>query len=37
MTVFVDPALSADDLRQKLYDGNLVALTRLQAVADFVD
>lgn len=37
MTVFVDPALSGDDLRQKLYEGNLVVLTRLQAVADFVD
>jgi hypothetical protein len=37
MTVFVDPALSAGDLRQKLYDGNLVVLTRLQAVADFVE
>jgi hypothetical protein len=37
MTVFVDPALSADDLRQKLYDGNLVVLTRMRTVADFVD
>ncbi len=37
MTVFVDPALSADELRQKLYDGHLVVLTRLQAVADFVE
>ena len=37
MTVFVDPALPADSLRQTLYDGNLVILTRLQAVADFVE
>ena len=37
MTVFVDPALSSDELRQKLYDGHLVVLTRLQAVADFVE
>ena len=37
MTVFVDPAMPADALRQTLYDGNLVILTRLRAVADFVD
>ena len=37
MTVFVDPAMPADALRQTLYDGNLVVLTRLRAVADFVD
>lgn len=36
MTVFVDPDLPAEQLRQKLYEGNLVILTRLQAVADFV-
>lgn len=36
-TVFVDPALSGDELRQKLYEGNLIVLTRLPAVADFVD
>ena len=37
MTVFVDPAMPADALRQTLYDGNLVVLTRLGAVADFVE
>jgi hypothetical protein len=37
MTVFVDPAMPADALRQTLYDGNLVVLTRIRAVADFVE
>ena len=37
MTVFVDPAVPADALRQTLYDGNLVILTRLQAVSDLVE
>ena len=37
MTIFVDPAVSGDDLRQHLYTGNLVILTRLQALSDFVD
>jgi hypothetical protein len=37
MTVYLDPGGSAADLRQKLYDGNLVVLTRLQAVSDFVE
>jgi len=36
MTVFVDPDFSPDALRQSLYDGNLIVLTRLQAVSDFV-
>jgi len=37
MTVFVDPGLSADELRQKIYDGNLIVLTRLRAVSNFVE
>lgn len=37
MTVMVDPELPDDALRQALYDGKLVVLTRLQAVSDFVD
>lgn len=37
MTVFVDPDLRADALRQTLYDGNLIVLTRLRAVSDLVD
>jgi hypothetical protein len=37
MTIFVDPAVTADELRQRLYGGNLVILTRLRAVSDFVE
>ncbi len=37
MTVFVDPGLPADAMRQSLYDGNLIVLTRLRSVSDFVD
>ena len=37
MTVFVDPDLPAGALRQTLYDGNLIVLTRLRAVSDLVD
>ena len=37
MTVYVDPDLPADGLRQAIYEGNLVILTRLTAVSDFVD
>jgi hypothetical protein len=37
MTVFVDPDYSADDLRQSLYNGNLIILTHLSAVRDFVE
>ena len=36
-TLLIDPALSGDELRQRLFDGNLVILTRLRALADFVD
>lgn len=37
MNIIVDPAVSGDDLRQHLYSGNLVVLTRLQSLRDFVD
>lgn len=37
MAIFVDPDQSPSDLRQALYDGHLVILTRLKSVADFVD
>jgi hypothetical protein len=37
MTVFVDPDAPAGGLREMLYAGNLVVLTRLQAVSDLVE
>jgi hypothetical protein len=37
MTVLVDPDLRDDALRQAIYDGKLIVLTRLQAVSDLVD
>jgi len=37
MTVFVDPGLSPDELRQSLYGGNLIVLTRLRSVSNLVD
>ena len=37
MNVTVDPVMAADELRQQLYAGNLVVLTRLQALRDFVE
>src|SRR5260370_12373184 len=37
MNIVVDPAVSADDRRQQLYAGNLVILTRLRALNDFVE
>ncbi len=36
MNIIVDPEISADELRRKLYAGNLVILTRLGALSDFV-
>jgi len=36
MSIFVDPDVSGDTLRQTLYDGNLIVLTRLRAVDEFV-
>ena len=37
MNIVVDPDVSCDDLRQQLYAGNLVILTRLQALKNFVE
>jgi hypothetical protein len=38
LTVYIDPDLTADDeLRQTLYGGNLIVLTRLRSVSDLVD
>lgn len=37
MALYVDPGVTGEDLRQYLYAGNLVVLTRVQAVAEFVD
>jgi hypothetical protein len=36
MNIVVDPDVSSDDLRRQLYAGNLVILTRLQSLRDFV-
>jgi hypothetical protein len=35
-SIVVDPAVSAEELRRQLYEGNLVILTRLQALREFV-
>jgi hypothetical protein len=37
MTVFVDPDIPANALRQTLYDGNLMILTNVGAVSAFVE
>ena len=37
MNISVDPDVTGDELRQRLYAGNLVILTRLQSLRDFVD
>ena len=37
MNIVVDPDASPNDLRQQLYAGNLVILTRLRALTDFVE
>ena len=37
MNILVDPGMPGDDLRQQLYAGNLVILTRLQALSEFVE
>jgi hypothetical protein len=37
MTVLIDPDLRDDALRQAIYEGKLIVLTRLQAVSDLVD
>jgi hypothetical protein len=36
-SLLIDPAIPAEDLRQRLYSGNLIILTRLRALAKFVD
>lgn len=36
-SIVVDPAVSGEELRRQLYAGNLVILTRLQALSDFVE
>jgi hypothetical protein len=35
--ILTDPAIPAQELRQRLYSGDLVILTRLHALAEFVD
>jgi hypothetical protein len=35
--ILTDPAIPAQELRQRLYSGDLVMLTRLRALAEFVD
>lgn len=37
MNIVVDPDVAADELRQQLYAGNLIILTHLQALHDFVE
>jgi len=37
MTITIDPDVTGDELREQLYSGNLVILTRLRALQDFVD
>jgi len=37
MTVYIDPGISGDEMRQSLFDGNLIVLTSLKAVSDLVD
>ena len=37
MSIIVDPAVSGNELRQQLYSGNLVILTRLRALNEFVE
>ena len=37
MNIVIDPDVPGDQLREQLFAGNLVILTRLQALADFVE
>ena len=37
MTVFIDPDVTAPLLRQGIYDGDVIILTNLTSVRDFVD
>ena len=36
-SVLTDPAIPAEELRQRLYSGDLVILTRLRTLTEFVD
>ena len=36
-SIVIDSAVSGDDLREQFFAGNLVILTRLEALTDFVD
>jgi hypothetical protein len=36
-SIIIDPALPGEELRQQLYAGNLVILTRLESLREFVD
>lgn len=36
MTLYVDPSFAADELRRSIFRGDLVVLTRLEAVSDLV-
>jgi hypothetical protein len=36
-SILTDPAIPTEDLRQRLYSGDLVILTRIRALAEFVD
>lgn len=36
MTVYIDPGFTPEDLRQALYEGDVVVVTGLESVADFV-
>jgi hypothetical protein len=35
--ILTDPEIPADELRQRLYSGDLVVLTRLRALSEFID
>jgi Phytanoyl-CoA dioxygenase (PhyH) len=37
MSIIIDPAVSGDELREQLFAGNLIILTRLRALEDFVE
>ena len=37
MNITIDPDGTPDELRQRIYDGNLVVLTRLQSLQEFVE
>ena len=37
MNITIDPDGTPEELRQRIYDGNLVVLTRLQSLQEFVD